>query len=84
MYALTLAADLADQGVHVGALTIGGLIEGGDIHRTVAADHPGLPTLDPDEIAAAAWSMATDRTTHELVFDAMPPTTPGRDFINPR
>lgn len=72
MYALTLAAALADQGVHVGALTIGGLIEGGDIHRMVAATDPGMPTLDPDEIAAAAWQMATDRATTELVFDRMP------------
>lgn len=72
MYALTLAAALADQGVHVGAITIGGLIAGGDIHQMVSADNPGLPTLDPDEIAAAAWRMATDRTDTELVFDRMP------------
>jgi NAD(P)-dependent dehydrogenase (short-subunit alcohol dehydrogenase family) len=72
MYALTLAAALADRGVHVGAITIGGLIAGGDIHRMVSAGDPGLPTLDPDEIAAAAWRMATARTETELVFDLLP------------
>jgi NAD(P)-dependent dehydrogenase (short-subunit alcohol dehydrogenase family) len=73
MYALTLAAAVADRGVHVGALTIGGLITGGDIHKMVTATNPGVPTLDPDEIASAAWRMAIGRTT-ELVFDLMPPT----------
>jgi NAD(P)-dependent dehydrogenase (short-subunit alcohol dehydrogenase family) len=72
MYALTLAASLAGRGVHVGALTIGGLIAGGDIHRMISGGDPGRPTLDPDEIAAAAWKMATDRSTTELVFDLMP------------
>jgi NAD(P)-dependent dehydrogenase (short-subunit alcohol dehydrogenase family) len=72
MYALTLAAAVADRGVHVGAITIGGLIAGGDIHKMVSADAPGLPTLDPDEIATAAWQMATARTDTELVFDRMP------------
>lgn len=72
MYALTLAAALAGQGVHVGAITVGGLIAGGDIHRMVMAGNPGLPTLDPDEIAAAAWRLALDRTETELVFDLMP------------
>jgi NAD(P)-dependent dehydrogenase (short-subunit alcohol dehydrogenase family) len=72
MYALTLAAAVADRGVHVAAITIGGLIAGGDIHRMVSAGDPGLPTLDPDEIAAAVWQTATDRTETELVFDLMP------------
>jgi NAD(P)-dependent dehydrogenase (short-subunit alcohol dehydrogenase family) len=71
MYALTLAASVADRGVHVGALTIGGLITGGDIHQMVTATNPGLPTLDPEEIASAAWGMVIDRT-NELVFDRMP------------
>jgi NAD(P)-dependent dehydrogenase (short-subunit alcohol dehydrogenase family) len=73
MYVLTLHAALAGQGVYVGALTIGGLVAGGDIHRMVVEQMGGaaLPTLDPDEIAAAAWRMAADRVAAESVFDAM-------------
>ncbi|BCJ46921.1 hypothetical protein GCM10010168_35590 [Actinoplanes ianthinogenes] len=41
MYALTLHESLKDQGVYVGALTIGGLVAGGDIHRAFAARKPG-------------------------------------------
>jgi NAD(P)-dependent dehydrogenase (short-subunit alcohol dehydrogenase family) len=72
MYALTLHDALAGTGVHVGALTIGGLITGGDIHRMVTATPGGnaYPTLDPDEIAEAAWQMTTDRSPAEQVFEA--------------
>jgi NAD(P)-dependent dehydrogenase (short-subunit alcohol dehydrogenase family) len=72
MYALTLHDSLAGTGVHVGALTIGGLITGGDIHRMVTAGPGGdaYPTLDPDAIAEAAWRMAAERTPAEVVFEA--------------
>jgi hypothetical protein len=74
MYVLTLHAALADRGVYVGALTIGGLITGGDIHRMLTEQGRRLPTLDPDAIAETAWRMAADRTDAEAVFDAMAPT----------
>lgn len=38
-YALTLAEATAPDGVHVGSLVIGGLIERGDIHRLLTAGH---------------------------------------------
>jgi NAD(P)-dependent dehydrogenase (short-subunit alcohol dehydrogenase family) len=69
MYALTLHAALAGRGVYVGALTIGGLITGGDIHELLR-DH-NLPTLDPDEIADTAWRLTVERTEPEAVFAAL-------------
>ncbi|WP_424190142.1 SDR family NAD(P)-dependent oxidoreductase [Actinokineospora sp. G85] len=73
-YAVTLNAALADSGVYAGTLTIGGLVRGGDIHAMVTAD-PGrygeVGTLDPAEIAATAWEMATTRDRAESVFTAM-------------
>jgi NADP-dependent 3-hydroxy acid dehydrogenase YdfG len=72
MYALTLHEAVAAGGVFVGALTIGGLIAGGDIHRMVTAGPGGdaYPVLDPGEIAEAAWRMAAGRSPAETVFEA--------------
>lgn len=75
-YALTLHAALAGQGVYAGSLTIGGLIEGGDIHRYIAADPArlaalGAKTLDPDAIAGTAWDMVTRRDRAEETFSAL-------------
>ena len=75
-YALTLNAALADRGVYAGTLTIGGLVERGDIHAMVAADPAkyGIAdghTLDPDRIADAAWAMYETRERAEEVFDAL-------------
>ncbi|MFC9441069.1 SDR family NAD(P)-dependent oxidoreductase [Nocardia sp. NPDC057030] len=73
-YAITLNAALADRGVYAGTLTIGGLIERGDIHAMVAAD-PGRfgslegRTLNPDDLAATAWDMYRGRDRAEEVFD---------------
>ncbi|MEV4159342.1 SDR family NAD(P)-dependent oxidoreductase [Nonomuraea dietziae] len=74
-YALTLHAGLADQGVYAGTLTIGGLIERGDIHRFVKSNperfgDAGVSSLDPDEIADAAWRLYADRDRPEVVFSA--------------
>lgn len=74
-YALTLNAALAERGVYAGTLTIGGLVERGDIYAMVtaaperfgpAAGH----TLDPDRIADVAWDMYRGRDRAEEVFDA--------------
>ncbi|TQM15296.1 SDR family NAD(P)-dependent oxidoreductase [Pseudonocardia kunmingensis] len=74
MYVLTLHAALRERGVHAGILTIGGLIERGDIHQAFAARGGPLPgTLDPDEIAAAAWSMYVERDRAEATFDVLTP-----------
>ena len=75
MYVLTLHAALADRGVYAGVLTIGGLIERGDIHRAhqqvVAEGGTPIPTLDPDEIADTAWSLYAGRDRAEAAFDAL-------------
>lgn len=75
-YALTLNAGLAEHGVYAGTLTIGGLIERGDIH-TYATARPemlgktGPKTLNPDDIAETAWQMYTKRDRAETVFDVI-------------
>ncbi|TDD51357.1 SDR family NAD(P)-dependent oxidoreductase [Kribbella antibiotica] len=73
MYVLTLNAALKDTGVHAATLTIGGLIEGGDIHTTATRAYPtaDLPTLDPVAIADAAWAMYTARDLPEREFNAL-------------
>jgi NADP-dependent 3-hydroxy acid dehydrogenase YdfG len=72
MYVLTLHAALRETGVHAGILTIGGLIERGDIHRVFTAQDHGFTvgTLDPDDIAAKAWELYTEREA-EAEFNAM-------------
>jgi NAD(P)-dependent dehydrogenase (short-subunit alcohol dehydrogenase family) len=73
MYVLTLHATLRETGVYAGALTIGGLIERGDIHRIFTSqDHGFMPgTLNPDDIADSAWSLYTGREKAEAEFTAM-------------
>jgi short-subunit dehydrogenase len=75
-YAVTLNAALADKGAYAGTLTIGGVIERGDIHRTVErkpeqfgnlAGH----TLNPDEVAETAWQMFVKRDRAEEVFNVL-------------
>ncbi|MGY0385426.1 SDR family NAD(P)-dependent oxidoreductase [Nocardioides sp. WG-D5] len=73
-YARTLAAAVAEDGIHVGSLVVGGLIERGDIHQMLT--EPGTPapyaTLDPDKIADAVWRLAAG-TEEEVVFDVLTP-----------
>lgn len=76
-YVVTLNAGLAGTGVYAGTLTIGGLVERGDIHAFVLSqpdqfgDVPAR-TLNPDDIAATAWSMYTTRDRAEEVFTTLP------------
>lgn len=75
-YVLTLNAGLAEYGVYAGTLTIGGLIERGDIHAYATAQPEmfgGITpsTLDPDDIAETAWQMYTERDRPETVFDVV-------------
>ena len=74
-YALTLHAGLTGTGVYAGTLTIGGLIERGDIHRFVTSQPgrfagSGVASLSPDEIADAAWDLYTGRDRPEATFSA--------------
>lgn len=72
-YALTLHAALAGRGVYAGLLTIGGLIERGDIHRLVTAQ-PELfgpvKSLDPHDLADVAWRLYAERDRPEAVCNA--------------
>jgi NAD(P)-dependent dehydrogenase (short-subunit alcohol dehydrogenase family) len=77
MYVLTLNAALQEKGVYAATLTIGGLIERGDIHRAlqgyVAENGEPFATLDPDEIAETAWSMYVTRDEAEAEFTVLTP-----------
>ncbi|WP_237048521.1 hypothetical protein [Lentzea guizhouensis] len=73
-YALTLHAALADKGIYAGTLTIGGLIERGDIHQLLTANPEQfgqIPTLNPDDIAETAWQLTVSRNRAEEVFNAL-------------
>lgn len=75
-YAVTLNAALAESGVYAGTLTIGGLVERGDIHAMVTAEPTKAAaaeghTLDPDELAETAWRMYSARDRAETVFDIL-------------
>lgn len=75
-YVLTLNAGLAGHGVYAGTLTIGGLVERGDIYAYTTARPEtygdiGSRTLDPDDIAEAAWQMYVKRDRAETVFDVI-------------
>jgi NAD(P)-dependent dehydrogenase (short-subunit alcohol dehydrogenase family) len=75
-YALTLHAALTPIGVYAGTVTIGGLIERGDIHLSML-EHPDLfgnlsvSTLNPDELADLLWTLFRDRTEPEVVVNAL-------------
>jgi NADP-dependent 3-hydroxy acid dehydrogenase YdfG len=74
-YAITLHAALAPVGVYAGTITIGGLIERGDIHgamqKNPAFDKLGVGTLNPDELAETVWRLYTERTNAEAVVNAL-------------
>jgi hypothetical protein len=75
-YAITLNAALAPAGVYSGTITIGGLIDRGDIHQAMQAN-PDLfgdltaATLNPDELAETVWRLYTERTEAEAVVNAL-------------
>jgi NAD(P)-dependent dehydrogenase (short-subunit alcohol dehydrogenase family) len=75
-YALTLHAALAPAGIYVGTITIGGLIERGDIYRAML-DNAGIfggvraATLNPDELATTVWRLYTERNSPEAVVNVL-------------
>jgi short-subunit dehydrogenase len=73
-YAITLNAALAPVGVYAGTITIGGLIERGDIHAAMrqnpAFGDLGVGTLNPDELAETVWRLYSERTEAEAVVTA--------------
>jgi NADP-dependent 3-hydroxy acid dehydrogenase YdfG len=74
-YAITLHAALAPAGIYAGTITIGGLIERGDIHEAMqqnpAFDELGVSTLNPDDLAETVWQLYTERDRAEAVVNAL-------------
>jgi hypothetical protein len=67
---------LADKGIYAGTLTIGGLIERGDIHRLFSSQSDKLgdltvQTLSPDTIADTASNLYSKRDSPEAIFNAL-------------
>lgn len=75
-YAVTLHAGLADRDVYAGTLTIGGLIERGDIHHMITSRPGGLgdmavPSLNPTPSPTPPGTSTRDGTPPEAVFNAL-------------
>jgi NAD(P)-dependent dehydrogenase (short-subunit alcohol dehydrogenase family) len=75
-YAITLHAALAPAGIYAGTITIGGLIERGDIHQALTKDPAAFGgvtagTLDPDELAETVWQLYLDGTEPEAVVNTL-------------
>jgi NADP-dependent 3-hydroxy acid dehydrogenase YdfG len=71
-YVLALHQSLAPRGVYAGTVTIGGLIDRGDIHDMLVrqgVDVAGV--LDPDAIADEAWNLYAKRDRAEATFNAL-------------
>ena len=71
-YALNLNHTLAEQGVYVGAMTIGALIAHSDAERIFDADASARrgyepERADPADLADRLWTMYTERATAEHV-----------------
>lgn len=74
-YAITLHAALQPKGIYAGTITIGGLIDRGDIYQAMQAN-PDLvgvevATLNPDELADTVWRLYTERNEAEAVINAL-------------
>lgn len=74
-YAVTLHAALKPEGIYAGTITIGGLIERGDIHRAMAdnAQFAGATTgtINPDDLAEQLWRLYRERTAAEEVVNLL-------------
>lgn len=75
-YAITLNAALAPTGVYSGTITIGGLIERGDIHKAMQGNPDlfggaAVETLNPDELADTVWRLYNDRKDAEAVVNTL-------------
>jgi NAD(P)-dependent dehydrogenase (short-subunit alcohol dehydrogenase family) len=75
-YAITLNAALAPAGVYAGTITIGGLIDRGDIHRAMQGNPDllggtAVETLNPDDLAETVWKLYNDGNEAEAVVNAL-------------
>lgn len=74
-YALNLHAALRAEDVYAGTLTVGGMIDGGDIAAATRAGAPDADlaaiTLQPDDLAEQVWRMTDERADGEVVVDVI-------------
>jgi NADP-dependent 3-hydroxy acid dehydrogenase YdfG len=74
-YAVTLHEALKPKGIYAGTITIGGLIDRGDIYQAMQAnpDLVGIDaaTLNPDELAEIVWRLYSERTEAEAVVNVL-------------
>jgi len=71
-----LNAALQPADVYAGTITIGGLIDRGDIHGAMQANKDlfgdiTVATLNPDDLADTVWQLCTERTEAEAVINAL-------------
>ncbi|GAA1691815.1 SDR family NAD(P)-dependent oxidoreductase [Fodinicola feengrottensis] len=70
-YVQNLNAAVADKGVYVGVIHVGGLIDRSDaskiFEKHAPADIGPVPRVNPDELAETAWEMHANRDTFERI-----------------
>lgn len=70
-YVQNLHNVIADKGVYIGLVHVGGLIERSDMTKAFAdapeADLSAIPWVNPDDLAEAAWEMYVKRDGFERV-----------------
>lgn len=75
-YALALNAEVASNGVYVGSVSIGAMIERSAGFRALTANgaalDPSFPVIDPDTIAHEILRLITARDRAELILPAPP------------
>lgn len=73
-FVFTLNAELKDQGVFAGAVTIGALIEGSAGHTALTASGQPIhfPIIGPDVIAEEVFTLVTKRDRNEVVVPPLP------------
>ncbi|MBL7259911.1 SDR family NAD(P)-dependent oxidoreductase [Paractinoplanes lichenicola] len=69
-YVHSLHAELADRGVYAGVVHVAALIKrsAGEASLPAGIDPATIPSIDPDDIADALWSMATKRDEIERLL----------------
>lgn len=79
-YLYSLHGELAQEGIHVGMLTLAAVIRNSGWHTGIASGEikmdlpPGfqIPEVDPMDLAGMIWDAAAARQTPELVYPPMP------------
>ncbi|MET7394286.1 hypothetical protein ABZS66_12410 [Dactylosporangium sp. NPDC005572] len=73
-YLQSLHDEVADKGIYVGSVVVGGLILGSQGHQTLSDSGfvaSEFPTVSPDTLAEHYWRMLKDREVLELFEPAV-------------